>query len=75
MVKNSPVNAGDTGLIPGTGRFPGGENGDPFQYFCPEDSMDREAWWATVPGVRKSQTRLNNWAHTEGEGRREVSVG
>ena len=74
MVKNSLVNAGDMNSIPGTGRFPGGENCDPFQCFCLENSMDREAWWATVPGVRKSRTRLN-WAHTEADGGREVSVG
>ena len=54
VVKNLPANAGDTGdagLIPGLGRSPGEENGHPFQYSCVENSMDREAWWATVHGV------------------------
>ena len=46
MVKKTPVNAGDvrdTGLIPGSGRSPGGEHGNPLQYSCLENSMDREA--------------------------------
>ena len=42
VVKNPPANAGDVGLIPGSGKFPGEGNGSPFQYFCPENSMDRE---------------------------------
>ena len=46
------------GLIPGSGRSPGGGNGNPLQYSCLENSMDREAWWATVHGVIKSGTRL-----------------
>jgi len=60
MVKNSPVSAGDTrdaGSIPGLERSPGGGNGNPLQYSCREDSMDRGAWQATVRGVAKSQTR------------------
>ena len=40
--------------------FPGEENGNPLQYFCLENLMDREAWWATVRGVAKSQTRLSD---------------
>ena len=59
MVKNPPANAGDiieTGLIPGSGRSPGGGNGNPLQYFCLENSMDRGAWRATVHGVAKNQT-------------------
>ena len=52
--EKSACNAGDTGLIPGSGRSPGQENGNLFQYFCLENSMDRRAWWATVPGVAKS---------------------
>ena len=57
MVKNLPVNAGeirDASLIPGSGRFPGGGNGNPLQYSCLENPMDREAWQATVHGVTKS---------------------
>ena len=57
MVKNLPANAGnmgDVGSIPELGRFPGGGNGNPFQYFCQENPMDREAWWATVCRVTKS---------------------
>ena len=53
-VKNPPANAGDTGLIPGSGRSPGEGNGNPFQYSCLENSMDRGAWRATVHGVAKS---------------------
>ena len=58
--KGSACNAGDLGLIPGSGRFPGEGNGNPFQYSCLENPMDRKAWWATVHGVAKSQTRLSN---------------
>ena len=63
VVKNPsafPGDAGDMGSIPRSGRSPGGGNGNPLQYSCLEDSMDREAWWATVQGVTKSQTRLSN---------------
>ena len=58
-VKNLPSNAGDdmTGSIPGLGRFPGGGNGNPVQYSCLENPMDREAWWATVQrGWKESDT-------------------
>ena len=55
VVKNLPASAGHKGSIPGSGRSPGLENGDPLQYSCLENSMDRGAWWATVPGVAKSQ--------------------
>ena len=48
--------AGDTGLIPGSGRSPGGGHGNPLQYSCLENPMDREAWWATVHRVAKSWT-------------------
>ena len=48
--KESPSNAGDPGLIPGLGRSPGG-NGNPLQYSCLENPMDRGAWWATAHGV------------------------
>ena len=66
MVKNPPANAGDirdTGSIPGLGRSPRGGNGNPLQYSCLENSMDRGAWWATAHGVTKSQTRLRDLAH------------
>ena len=53
MVKHPPANVGDTGLIPGSGRFPGEGNGNPFQDSCLENSMDREAWWITVHAVAK----------------------
>ena len=54
--KASACNAGDLGLIPGSGRSPGEENGYPLQYSCLENSMDGGAWWATVHVVTKSQT-------------------
>ena len=47
------------GLIPGSGLPPGGGNGNPFQYFCLKNPIDRGTWWATVHGVTKSQTRLS----------------
>ena len=59
--KESPCNAGATGdgdSIPGLGRSPGGGNGNPHQYSCLENPVDRGAWWATVHGVAKSQTWL-----------------
>ena len=46
----------DMGSVPGSGRCPGGGNGNPLQYSCLENSMDRGAWWATVHRVAKSQT-------------------
>ena len=60
MVKNPPVNAGDMGLIPESGRSPGGGNGNPLQYFCLKNSLDRGAWWATVLGSTKSRTQLSD---------------
>ena len=59
MVKNPPANTGgtgDEGLIPGSGRNPGEGNGNPLQYFCLENPMDRGALWATVHGVAESDT-------------------
>ena len=56
--KESTCNAGDQGLIPGLGRSPGEGNGNPPQYSCLENSMDREAWRARVYGIAKSQTQL-----------------
>ena len=54
--RESPCNAGDTGLTPGLGRSPGGANGNTLQYSCLENPTDRGAWRATVHGVPKSQT-------------------
>ena len=53
MVKNPPANAGDAGFIPGSGRYPGVGNGNPLQYPCLENPMDRGAWRATVHGAAK----------------------
>ena len=53
MVKNLPDNAGDTGSIPGSERSPREGNGNPFQYSCLVNPMERGAWWATVRGVAK----------------------
>ena len=63
MVKNTSANAGDArdaGSIPGLGRSPGAENGNPLQYSCLRNPMGRGAWWATVHGVAKGQTRLSD---------------
>ena len=58
--KKSVCSAGDSGLSPGLGRSPGEGNGNPLQYSCLENPMDRETWQAVVPGVAKSRTRLSN---------------
>ena len=52
-VKNPPANAGDVGSIPGSGRSPGEGNGNPLQYSCLGNPMDRGAWWTTVHEVTK----------------------
>ena len=54
--KSSVYNAGDPGSITGSGRSPGEGNGNPLQYSCLENPMDRGAWWASVHGIAKSQT-------------------
>ena len=63
--KASAWNVGDPGLIPGSGRSPGGENGNPLQYSCLENPMDGGAWWATVHGIAESQTRLSNFTSVQ----------
>ena len=64
MVKNPPANAGDVGSIPGLGRSPGEGNGNPLQYSCLGNLMDRAAWWATVHGVTESDMTEAN-EHTQ----------
>ena len=59
--KKSACNAGDPGSILRSGRFPGGGNGNPLQYSCWENPIDRGAWRATVHGVAKGQTRLRDF--------------
>ena len=62
MVTNSPAGVGDAGdvsSIPGSGRFPGGGNGNPLQYSCLKNPLDRGSWWATVYGAAESQIRLS----------------
>ena len=74
VVKNLPANGGDvrdTGSILGSEGSPGGEHGNPLQYSCLENPMDRGAWWATVHGVTKSWARLkrlSTHSHNEGIG-------
>ena len=58
--KESTCNAGDLGSISGLGRSPGEGNGNPLQYSCVENPMDRGAWRATVHGVPKSRTQLSD---------------
>ena len=68
VVKNPPVNAGDTrdvGSVSGLGRSPGRGNGNPLQYSCLENPMHRGAWQVIVHGIAKSRTWLSDWAqHT-----------
>ena len=62
VVKSPPANAGDVrdvGSIPGSGRSPGGRHGNPLQYSCRENPMDRGGWRATVYVVTQSQALLN----------------
>ena len=72
VIKNLPANAEDredVGSIPGSGRSPGVGNGNPLQYFCLGNPMDRGAWWAAVCGVPKSWTPLSashTRTHTHG---------
>ena len=64
--KESTCNAGDTGnvgSVPGSGRSPGEGNGNPLQYSCMENPMDRGAWWAIIQRVEKSQTLLSVQMH------------
>ena len=58
--KESACSMGDPGLIPGSGRSPGEGNGNPLQYSCPENSMDRGTWW--LHGLAKSWTRLRDYS-------------
>jgi len=67
VIKNPPANAGDAkdkGSIPGSGSSPGGGHGNPVQYSCLENPMDREAWRATVHKVEKSWTGLKKLGTT-----------
>ena len=68
VVKNLPANAGDRGEVGSVselGGSPGEGHGNPLQYYCLENPMDRGAWWATVHGVAQSQTRLKQFSrHT-----------
>ena len=71
MVKDPPASTGDSrdeGSIPGSGRSPGLGNGTPLQYPCLENSMGREAWWATVHGATKSHIQLSTHTHTHTPG-------
>ena len=66
VVKNLHANVGDEGSIPGLGRSPGGGYGNPLQYSCLENLMDRGVWWVTVRRVTKSRIQLKrlNIAHS-----------
>ena len=66
MVKNLPANAGDAGLILGSGRSPGVGNGNPLQYSCWDNPMDSRAWRATVHEVAESDmTEMTQYTHTQ----------
>ena len=60
MVKILPASAGDTGSIPGSGRYPGEGIGNPLQYSCLKNPRDMGAWQATIHSVTKSRTRLRD---------------
>ena len=64
--KESTCSAGDTGSIPGSKRSPGEGNGNPLQYSCLENPIDRGAWWGTLHGVEKSWTWLSDWTQRFG---------
>ena len=67
VVKNPPINAGDVsdaGSFPESGRSPGGGDGNPLQYSCLANPMDRVAWWAAVHGVAKSRRQLSDFTFT-----------
>ena len=67
MVKNLPASAGDPGLIPGSGRSPGEGNGNPLQYCCLENSVDRGGWWTSVHGVAEldmTEQLIHTHTHT-----------
>ena len=68
VLKNLSANAGDirdANWIPGLGRSPGVGNGNPLQYSCLGNPMDREAWWATVHGIIKSQTETKQYIYID----------
>ena len=65
VVKNPPANAGDADLIPGSGGSPGVGNGNSLQYSCLENSMDREALWATVHGVTVRHDSGTEYKHNK----------
>ena len=60
MTKHLPANAGDSRRIFGSGRSPGGGHGNPLQYSCLENPMDRGVWWITVHGVSKILTEMSD---------------
>ena len=66
-MRETVCTAGDARLIPGSGKSPGEGSGNPLQYSCLEDNMDRGAWWATVHGVAKNQTEQLNPPHQDPE--------
>ena len=69
LIKNPPASVGDArdeGSSPELGRSPGGGNGNPLQYSCLENSMDRRTWWVRIHGVGKSQTWLSTLKSKEG---------
>ena len=65
--KNPPASAGDMGSVPGLGRSPGEASGNPLQYSCLGNPMNRGAWWTIVHGVSKNQTRLSTHTHSRVE--------
>ena len=73
-VKMPACNERDLDSIPGSGRSPGEGNGNPLQYSCLENPMDRGAWWAIVHGVAKSRTQLSNFTFFKTQGMYSINV-
>ena len=76
MVKNLPADeraGGDEGLIPGLGKSPGGGNGNPLQYSCMENFMDRGSWWATVHGGHK-ESDMTELTHTHSSNNQKMKL-
>ena len=74
LSSSSSINAGDIGSIPGLGRSPRAENGNPLQYSCLRNPTDKGVQWATVHGVATNQTRLSDWTYMQSSDNSDISL-